>query len=167
MYNPDKAHYIAVTGVIVKDGKYLIAKRAEWEPDFPNKWTVPGGKIGMKDYVNREVSTTGAKQWYNILEDALRREVMEEVGLEIKDIGYVTNLVFIRKDNIPCVVISLYAYPASDEIKLNKDLSEYAWVSIRELKNYDMIDGIAEEIEMVDHLLKTGKLPDWKTMRNK
>ena len=167
MYNPEKAHYIAVTGIIVKDGKYLIAKRAEWQKDFPNKWTVPGGKIEMKDYVNREVSTPGAKQWYNVLEDVLKREVREEVGLEIKDIGYVTNLIFIRKDGIPCMVISLFAYPDSDEIKLSNELSEYKWISLHELKNYDFIDGIAEEIEMVDYYSKSGKLPDWNEMRKK
>ncbi len=165
MYNPDKAHYIAVTGIILRNGKYLIAKRAEWEPDFPNKWTVPGGKVSTKDYISRSPDTEGAKQWYNVLEEALRREVMEEVGLEIKDIGYVTNLVFMRKDNIPCMVVSLFGYAVSDDVKLSKDLSEYKWINVEEAKNYDMIEGIAEEIEMVDHFLKTGKIPEWKSLR--
>ncbi|MEK6890359.1 MAG: NUDIX domain-containing protein [Nanoarchaeota archaeon] len=165
MYNSEKAHYIAVTGIILKDGKYLIAKRAEWEPDFPNKWTVPGGKVSMKDYSHRTPDTEGGKQWYNVLEEALRREVREEVGLEIRDIGYVTNLVFIRKDNIPCMVVSLFGYAVSDDVKLNKDLSEYKWVSVEEAKKYDMIEGIAEEIEMVDNFLKTGKVPEWKSLR--
>lgn len=165
MYNPEKAHYIAVTGIILKDGKYLIAKRAEWQKDFPGKWSVPGGKIETKDYINKQVSTEGSKQWYNVLEDVLRREVMEEVGLKIKDIGYVTNLVFMRKDNIPCMVVSLFAYPDSDEVKLSDEMSEYAWISVDELKNYDFIEGIAEEIEMVDIYLKTGKLPEWKSLR--
>ena len=35
---------------LVKDGMYLIAKRAEWEKAFPGKWTVPGGKLEVLDY---------------------------------------------------------------------------------------------------------------------
>ena len=31
--------------IIVKDGKYLIAKRADYEKAFPGLWTVPGGKL--------------------------------------------------------------------------------------------------------------------------
>lgn len=168
MYNPEKAHYIAVTAIILKDGKYLIAKRADWEPDFPNKWTVPGGKVSTKDYFSKTPNSDGGnKQWYNVLEDALKREVKEEVGLDIRDIGYVTNLVFVRKDNIPCMVISLLAHAVNGDVKLNNALSDFAWISASEAKNYDMIDGIAEEIEMVEHYLKTGKIPEWKDMRKK
>jgi len=34
-YDKNKAHYIVVTGILVnKEGKYLIAKRADWEKAF-------------------------------------------------------------------------------------------------------------------------------------
>ena len=31
MHDKNLAHYIVVTGILVKDGKYLIVKRADWE----------------------------------------------------------------------------------------------------------------------------------------
>ena len=30
-YNKNNVHYVVVTGILVKDGKYLIARRADWE----------------------------------------------------------------------------------------------------------------------------------------
>jgi 8-oxo-dGTP pyrophosphatase MutT (NUDIX family) len=160
MYDKNKLHYVVVTGIIIKDGKYLITKRAEWEKAFPGKWTVPGGKLEVLDYALREKDTK--HHWYNIFEDLLKREVNEEVGLSVKNIGYVTSMVYIRPDNIPCLIVSLYAESVGDEIKLCNALTEYAWVDLDEAKNYELIEGIYEELEILDKLLKTGKSFEWK-----
>ena len=82
MYDPKKAHYIVVTGIIIKDGKFLITKRSPTEKAFPNQWTVPGGKLELNDYTKRPKDTSA--HWYNIFEDVLKREVTEETGLQIK-----------------------------------------------------------------------------------
>ena len=150
---------MVVTGILTKDGKYLIAKRAEWEKAFPGRWTVPGGKLEVLDYALRQKDT--ASHWYNILEDLLKREVMEEVGLEIRGIGYVTSLVYLRPDNIPCLIISLFAEPKSSDVKLCNALTEFAWVSLEEAKTYDLIEGIYEELEILDKKLKTGEMEEW------
>jgi 8-oxo-dGTP diphosphatase len=157
--DPKKAHYLVVTGIIVKDGKYLIAKRAPHEKAFPNLWTVPGGKVEVNDYLNKPKDTSS--HWYNIFDDVLIREVLEETGLKIKNIKYLTNLSFIRPDNIPVVVISLYADHHEGEVSLSSDLTEHAWVNLEESKSYDLIEGIYEEIEMLDKVLKGEKLKRW------
>lgn len=159
-YDSNKAHYISVTGIIIKGGKFLITKRALNEKTFPNKWTVPGGKVEMKDYSKRPLDSKDA--WYNVFEDVLRRETSEETNLKIKNIRYLTNLVFIRPDNIPGVVVSLFADYDSGEVKLCSELSEYKWVDLNEAKDYDFIDGIYEELEMVDNYLKLGSVSEWK-----
>jgi 8-oxo-dGTP pyrophosphatase MutT (NUDIX family) len=159
--DPKKAHYVVVTGIIIKDGKYLITKRAPHELAWPNRWTVPGGKLEAKDYENREADTA-AGQWYNVCERLLKREVMEETGLKIKNIKYLTSLVFKRPDNIPVVVLSLFADHDEGEVRLCKDLTEYAWVTLEEAKKYDLIDGIYEEIEMLDKHLKGSSISEWK-----
>lgn len=155
-YDSDKTHYVVVTGIISKEGKYLIAKRANWEKAFPNKWTVPGGKLQASDYKDLPKDTKSG-QWYNICENLLKREVMEEVNLKIKNIKYVASLVFVRPDKIPVLVISMSADYNSGEIKLPVDLTDHAWVSLEESKKYDLIDGIYEEIEMVEEA-KHGKI---------
>lgn len=160
MYDPDKAHYVVVTCIIVKDDKFLITKRAPNEKTFPNQWTVPGGKLEVSDYQSRPKDTS--EHWYNVLENLAKREVFEETALKIKNIGYVTSLVYIRPDNIPTLIISLFADYDSGEIRLESSLAEYAWVTLKEAKNYQLIEGIYEELEMLDEILKGKKVGEWK-----
>ncbi len=160
MYDPNKAHYIAVTGIILKDGKFLITKRALSEKAFPNLWTVPGGKLELNDYKNRKKNTSA--HWYNIFESVLRREVLEEVGLRIKNIRYLTSLAYVRDDGIPTIVVSLFADFDEGNVILCPALTEYAWVTLDEAKKYELIEGIYEEMEMLDRFLKEGKAEEWK-----
>lgn len=160
MYDQKKAHYVVVTGIIVKDGKFLITKRAPSEKAFPNQWTVPGGKLELDDYTKRPKDTSA--HWYNIFEDLLKREVMEEVGLKIRNIKYLTSLSYIRSDNIPTIIVSLFADHDEGEIKLCSSLTEHAWVILEEAKNYDLIEGIYEELEMLDRLLKGEETGVWQ-----
>ncbi|MDP1728938.1 MAG: NUDIX domain-containing protein [archaeon] len=162
MYNKNQAHYIVVTGILVKDGKFLITKRADWEKAFPGRWTVPGGKLEVLDYTLRKMDTQ--HHWYNIFEDVLIREIKEEAGLEIKNIGYVTSMVYIRPDNIPCIIVSLFAEPLETDpnVKLCDALTEFAWVDLEEAKKYDLIEGIYDELQILDNFLKTGKTMIWE-----
>lgn len=164
MYDPQKAHYLVVTGIIVKDGKFLITKRAPTEKAFPNQWTVPGGKLELDDYSKRPKDTSS--HWYNIFEGLLKREIMEEVGLEISNIRYLTSLSYIRSDSIPTIIVSLFADYSEGEIKLCSALTEYAWVTLEEAKNYDLIEGIYEELEMLDRLLKGESAGIWEKDNN-
>ena len=159
-YRENLVHYVVVTGIVVKDGKYLITKRAKNEPNFPGQWTVPGGKLEAKDYMSREKDTSA--QWYNVLEDLLRREVREEAGVEIKNINYITSLVYIRSDGVPSLIISLYADWADGEVVLEPSMTDYKWVTLEELKDYQLIDGIYEEIEILDNKLRGIETGEWK-----
>lgn len=149
--NPEKTHYIAVTGIIRKDGKYLICKRSPNEKAFPNKWCVPGGKIERKDFIHTNKDTSD--HWLDIFEKTLKKEILEETNLEIKNLGYVSNLAFIRPNGYSTIIISLFADHHSNEVKLNQDeLVEYAWVTLEQAKNYDLIENIYEQIEKVDQM---------------
>ena len=160
MYDSQKAHYLVVTGILIKDNKFLIKKRATTEKAFPNQWTVPGGKLELDDYAKRPKDTSS--HWYNVFEDLLKREVMEEVGLNVKNIRYLTSLSYIRSDNIPTIIVSLFADPVGEEIKLCPALTEHAWVTLEEAKNYELIEGIYEELEMLDRLLKGESVGVWE-----
>ncbi|MBA7595894.1 hypothetical protein ES703_02859 [subsurface metagenome] len=159
MYNRNLLHYVVVTGILIKDGKFLIVKRADWEKAFPGRWTVPGGKLEVLDYVLRKKDTP--HHWYNVFEDLLKREIKEEVGLEISDIGYVTSMVYLRDDKIPCVIVSLWAEPVGEEIRLCSALTDFKWVNLEEAKDNDLIEGIYEELEILDRQLRTGKTGEW------
>jgi hypothetical protein len=51
------------------------------------------------------------------------------------------------------------------KIKLCDALTEFTWVTLEEAKQYDLIDGIYDELEILDNFLKTGKHIKWE--RNK
>jgi 8-oxo-dGTP diphosphatase len=149
----DKTHYVSVTGIIRKDGKYLICKRSENEKAFPGKWCVPGGKIEKDDFVNTEKDTSD--HWLDIFEKTLKKEVKEETDLEIDNIGYVSSLVFIRPNGYSTIIVSLYAEHKEGEVKLEEDeLTDHKWVTLDEAKNYDLIENIYEQIEKVDKTFK-------------
>lgn len=154
-------HRIAVTGIIWKkdaDGKhrYLITKRSPHKKAWPNKWTVPGGGMETTDYMQTEATYANGEspQWYNAVEKTLRREILEEVGLDVEDVRYLLDLAFIRPDGLPAIVLSFYCKYKSGEVVLDEDATEYAWVTIAEVPNYELIQGIDHEIGLVEQALQ-------------
>ena len=147
--------YRVVGTVIIyrPDGKFLITKRSATRKVFPGKWTVPGGGLEENDYKDSKPTSFG--QWYGVLDKALRREIKEEVNLEIGKMDYLLDLVFVRPDGIPVVTLSFYAPFISGEVVLNDESSNFAWIKASEAKKYDLIEGIDDEIAQVDKLLRT------------
>lgn len=153
-------HEIAITAIIIKDGKYLITRRSQNKKRFPGKWTVPGGKLEIEDYIKLPKDTEF--YWYNVLEKVLRREVKEEVGIEIKNIEYVTSLATVHTDGNPSLVVSCMADFVSGKIKLQKkEADDFAWVTLKEAKKKDLIDGIYDELVMTGNKIK-GVKSEWK-----
>jgi len=174
--NNQHLHEVAITAIIVKDGgsttstnsgqvsspqaKYLITRRSLNKKRFPGMWTVPGGKMETSDYLKLPKDTE--YYWYNVLERTLRREIKEEVGIDIDNIEYVTSLATIHSDGSPSLVISCMADYAGGEINLNPEESdEHAWVNLEEVKNYQLLDGIYDELVMVENKRK-GKRTEWQ-----
>ena len=153
-------HEVAITAIIIKDGKYLITRRSPNKKRFPGKWTVPGGKMETNDYLALPKDTEF--YWYNVLERTLKREVKEEVGLDIENIEYITSLATVHEDGAPSLVISCAADHTGGEVRLQEgETDAFAWVSLEEAKNYDLLDGIYEEFEMTENK-RRGIKAEWK-----
>ena len=148
-----RLHIIAITGIIERDSKYLILKRAETEVAYPGYWTVPGGKLVRHEYESLP-KTPKTEGWYDIAAWTMKKEIREEAGLEVKDVSYLTDMVFIRPDNIPVLVLSYWCRYESGEVALGKDMTDSAWITPEEGKNYKIIPGILDEIEAVDKIIK-------------
>jgi 8-oxo-dGTP pyrophosphatase MutT (NUDIX family) len=154
-------HRITTTTIIYrkrgKEFEYLITKRAPHKKAFPNKWTVPGGGLEVDDYINLPPATKGAPQWYGALSNSLVREIKEEVGLKIGKPNLLVDLTFIRPDGIPAIVFSYFAKFLSGKVKLDEDSVEFKWVTVKEAKKYDLIEGIWGEIRDVEKIIKGRK----------
>lgn len=110
---------IVVAALIKKDGKVLIAKRATGDQNVLGKWEFPGGKVEQGESEK----------------DAIEREIWEEFDIRVKAQRYLVNNVC----EYPTKIVDLRLYSCeylSGEYHLQAH-SEYQWVTIEELSNYD------------------------------
>ncbi len=151
---------VVITAIIQKDGKYLITRRSMQKRRFPGMWTVPGGHLEPTDFMGYPKDTE--HYWYNVLEKALAREIEEEVGLSIQNVRYVTSLATEHTDGAASIIISCLADYMSGEVRLQEEETDQAvWVSLEEAKEYELLDGIYDELAMADALQK-GERYEWK-----
>ena len=159
-------HRITTTTLVYKTEKnnqfkYLITRRALHKVSHPGKWTIPGGGLHVDDYIDTETSKLGANLWYGALETSLRRELKEEVNLEIGKPELITDMTFVRPDGIPVICFSYFAAYISGDVKIDGDTDgdtiDFAWVTLEEAKKYDLIGGIWDEMRQTEEILKFRK----------
>jgi len=90
------------------------------------------------------------------LEKLLEREAKEEAGVEISGRPvYINSVAFIRPDETPVVLIKVAMKYKSGEVELEEDgFTDFAWVDEDEVKKYDCIKGIDEEVIKTIKLFK-------------
>lgn len=123
-----KDHVVtSVVAVIINDaGEVLLTRRNI--PPFEGDWVMPGGKIDLGEQIVR----------------ALKREVMEEVGLkvEVKNLLDVFEHVTPGEDHYHFVILYYRCYPLSNVIIYNEsEVSEARWVPSEMLDCYKMPEG--------------------------
>lgn len=123
-------YVVNVEGVIFWDGRYLLIVRGTEEDHAPGGMAPPGGKV------------EGAGSAANILEATLRREIAEEVGLEVHDeMEYLESNAFIADDGDPVVdVVFLCRYKAG--MAAAADPAEVAgvrWMTADEIRSHPEI----------------------------
>lgn len=161
---------LLATAIILKEPyesgvkpQYLITQRSDNEKTFPGLWTVPGGHLDVEDITDFPKQTE--LYWYNCLERALKREVMEECNLKINNIWYLTSLVRLKDDGHGSMVISFVADYAGGEVKIGEDMQDFAWVTYEEAKNYKLFDGILEEFNMIERRLAGERDIEWERLK--
>ena len=108
-------HVVAVMAIIKKEDKYLLAKRSASDPQA-------GGKV------DNDVGV-------GVIEQSLKKEVMEEVGLEIEDhVEFIYDDAFIRVSGHHVVMMTFLCFYKSGEAKPLEDQEEVRWLTFSELK---------------------------------
>lgn len=148
----NKLFYFVANVVIYResDKRCLILKRDKREKVHPGKYAVPGGKLEWEDLnITKPTRINGdVLDFENAVEDLLKRETLEEAGVEIaNDFKYINSVAFVRPDEIPVILVKFAVKYKSGKIKPEAGgFTDYAWVNKEEVKKYPCVDGIKEEI---------------------
>jgi 8-oxo-dGTP diphosphatase len=135
---------IGVGAVIVEAGRVLLVRR-DTEP-LRGEWSVPGGMLEL-----------GEK-----LRDGVRREALEETGVQVEpgEVLDVFDSIFtdtLGRTQYHYVLIDYLCRPVGGEAHAGSDVSDVRWVGLDALSAM----GLRESIEQVVRkgLLRTAKLP--------
>jgi nucleoside triphosphatase len=114
---------IAVGALIVNsEGRILLAKSHKWN----NKYTVPGGKVELGE----------------TMEEALKREVKEETGLDISDLRLllVQEMVFDKEfwKRKHYILVDFLCRTDGTKVKLNDEFQDYVWERPNKALNLDV-----------------------------
>ena len=123
-----------VAGLIVEEGLLLVCQRKENVP-FPLKWEFPGGKV-EKDEAH---------------EDALRRELMEELGIRADKLTEVYRHMHKYSDEFT-VNLRFYRVHSFTGVLTNRAFQRLAWADTDKLSTFDFLDG---DLPLVNLLLSS------------
>jgi len=127
---------IVGVGAVIFDGpSVLLAKRGQ-EPG-KGTWSLPGGAVELGEKVA----------------DAVKREIFEEIGIEIELGGLVRVLDRIIQDErkkirYHYVIIDYWGWKVSGEPKPGSDTSDICFVSLEEIPKKDIHKEVRETILM-------------------
>ena len=118
----------AVKALIERDGKYLLIKSNNYEGDY---WEVPGGRLDDGES----------------FEDALKREVFEEVGLRVKIIRELNSWeVELPSKNLVLDGRTYFCLYVSGEVVLSEEQIVYEWVDRDEFLDENIDDWLRDAI---------------------
>ena len=113
---------LAVRGICEVDGKILLLKVRSKSSHDANKWEIPGGKVKKGEF----------------FDEALRREYLEETGLEIiieSLYNVIQNNYTACKTNekIKSIQLIMKVTAESDEVIISEEHDDYNWFTKKEV----------------------------------
>ncbi len=144
----------ATVAVISRDMKALILQRLP-DGNFPNLWTVAGGKMQDTDGVPH---SKGFR--YHSVESCARRELYEETGIFIGAMSYLCSATTTWGDT-KRVILAFYVVLDKDakDITITPDeCQQYKWVTEDEISQYNFIPCINEELYEIFERIRGEKL---------
>lgn len=118
---------VGVGGIVLHQGKVLLVRRGK-QPGF-GKWSIPGGMV----------------EFGETLQDAIKREILEECGIEVEltDVVAVLERVIPQEDqriHYHYVLIDFLGYWKGGELQPASDIMEARWADPGELHDLDMTE---------------------------
>ena len=109
---------LTVRGICEHDGKFLLLKVRSKSAHDAGKWEIPGGKVKKCEF----------------FDNALKREYLEETGLEINIVSLYN---VVRNDYTACktseevksIQLIMKVTCESDEVKISEEHDDFGWFS--------------------------------------
>lgn len=115
---------VIVVALIEKDDKVLLGRKPDGVGPYPDTWHIPGGGINLGE---------------ESLEDAVRREVREETGLEVTDIERVRFDEDFEPNKhgemVHYIFLGFRMKAVEENFQAGDDMVHLEWVKKLELKN--------------------------------
>jgi len=121
-----------VAGLILQNNKLLICQRPKFK-DHPLKWEFPGGKIKQNE----------------TSEDALIREINEELSINIFNYNELISYSFNYSDLGKAVFINFYLIKNFTGKILNNFHNQLKWIEIKDIREYDFLEG---DLKIIDYI---------------
>lgn len=119
------------SAMILVDGKFLVLHRPSRSRSYPGKWSLVSGHV----------------EYGESFEETSRREIMEETQIQVSYPNADCAPFRVREGDIVYNVHTFLYLLTSAEVKLNDENTEYRWISLDEVDNTKMVDGIPFALE--------------------
>ncbi len=120
---------VNVEAAVVRNGCFLMIVRGAHEAHAAGALSMPGGKVEVADALD------------NVLEEAARREVREEVSLALDaPIHYVESHAFMQDNGTPVVDIVLLCHASNGEPRIGSvdEVEAFHWMTAADVARHPL-----------------------------
>ncbi len=110
---------VALKGIIVHNQHALIIQRSQDDEVGANTWEFVGGKLDFGEN----------------LEDGLKREIFEEVGLDVIVDKLIYATTFNTDEHRQVVILTYLCKSDSDLVTLSNEHKDYLWATTEDMQN--------------------------------
>lgn len=126
----EQKFFVCVKGLIFYHDRFLLVHRSDKARGAHFFWETPGGRLEFGE------ST----------EEALLREIAEEVGLKITIMELLSSWHFMKDENTQVIGLTYLCKTDENNVTLSSEHNDFRWIKYEELANLNVYSGINERM---------------------